>query len=95
MDGIPQEELEWQFPLLERYQINDYSNQGFGHKDSTDPSKGAPHDIPPGEFGTNTASAREDLCVNPPDLFQFLPLVHAKRAYVNPLSARTRPSPKP
>jgi hypothetical protein len=40
--GIPQEELEWQFPLLERYQINDYSNQGFGHKDSTDLSKGVP-----------------------------------------------------
>jgi len=40
VDGIPQEGSEWQFPLLEWYQINDYSNQDFGHKDSTDPSEG-------------------------------------------------------
>jgi hypothetical protein len=42
VDGIPPEGLEWQFPLLEWYQINDYLNQGFGHKDSTDPSEEVP-----------------------------------------------------
>jgi len=42
VDGIPQEGSEWQFPLLEWYQINDYSNQDFGLKDSTDPSEGDP-----------------------------------------------------
>lgn len=34
MDRNLQEELEWQFPPLRRYQINDYLNRGFKHKDS-------------------------------------------------------------
>jgi len=39
VDGIPHEGSEWQFPRREWYQINDCSNQDFGHKDSTDPSE--------------------------------------------------------
>ncbi|KNA08293.1 hypothetical protein SOVF_163940, partial [Spinacia oleracea] len=40
VDEIPQEGLEWQFPPLGRYQINDCLNRGFEHKDSTDLYKG-------------------------------------------------------
>jgi len=44
VDGIPQGS-EWQFPLLEWYQINDYSNQNFRYKDFIDPLEEDPRVI--------------------------------------------------